>query len=502
MKSIILAAGPGSRLRPITLDKPKCSVTVAGKPILEHQIEAYAASPVEEVIVATGYKHEYVADLCASLEESYDIPITVVQNSIYANTDNLYSLYRVFAEHEFERFVLSNGDVIFPKEIVREKIDSSAPSTVFCDTSTFSQESMKIRVSDEGKVNRISKSISEEDAFATSIDVYQFSSEDSTEFIQQVRSTVERGSGVSEWVENQLDEYLRTNETEFTTIDIAGKAWMEIDDIQDLKTADQKFSPLEDIASKEAFFFDLDGTVYVDDTLVDGASHLLNKLNDQNKSVFYLSNNSSKKKSTYTERLASMGLLAEESDIILSTDGTLRYLESQDVSDTYVVGTQDLREEFRAHGIDPTSSEPSHVIVGFDSELTYNKVKRACLELQDGARFVQTHPDVACPSEAGFIPDAGSIGALIETTIGREPERIFGKPNVEMLEYVLQENNLNPDDIVVIGDRLETEIELANRIGCDSVCVLTGDSDRIDIELSPVTPTTILPSIAELDGLL
>ena len=114
MKSIILAAGPGSRLRPITLNKPKCSVTVAGKPILEHQIEAYAASHVEEVIVATGYKHEYVADLCASLEESYDIPITVVQNSIYANTDNLYSLYRVFAEHEFERFVLQSS-VIGPQ---------------------------------------------------------------------------------------------------------------------------------------------------------------------------------------------------------------------------------------------------------------------------------------------------------------------------------------------------------------------------------------------------
>ena len=502
MKGIVLAAGTGSRLRPITLRKPKCTVTVAGRSILEHQIRAYEASPATECVVVTGYKHEDVCDHCVELESRYDIDISITRNEIYANTDNLYSLYRAFEDHEFEEFILSNGDVVFPKDTLAHFSAAGEENAILCDTDTYSGEGMKIETNDRGTIDRISKEIGSETAHATSTDVYRFSPETASSFVENVTSRIQRNTAHDLWVEEELTRLLGSEAHTFDPVSIGDRPWAEIDNQEDLLDADRQFASIGDITEKEAVFFDLDGTIYTDDELTSGADEVVRTLRASGTEVFFLSNNSSTDKRTYVEKLASMGIDVDPENIVLSTDGTVRFLNQNNVDSTYVVGTEKLREEFRRHDIDPVADDPTHVVVGFDTELTYEKVRRASKEIQQGARFFATHPDLACPSKGGFIPDAGAITALVEATVGTEPDRVFGKPRPEMLDHILDDRGIEPDDVLVVGDRLRTEIELGNRLGCDSVCVLTGDSDREDVEQSSSRPSAVLPDVAALQPFL
>lgn len=498
MKGIILAAGTGSRLRPITLHKPKCAVTVGGQSILEHQLQAYESSPVEECIIATGYKHEYVSELCSELASSYDLTISTARNEVYANTDNLYSLYRVFEEHEVNEFVLSNGDVVFPTDSIELLFEADVTNGILCDPQTYSEEGMKIKTEKNYKITGISKEISKSAAFATSTDVYLFRNDAASKFIENVRARIQKGPTYDLWVEEEMNQLLENSSNQFNPVSLDTRPWTEIDDHDDLAVADRQFADLGDLREKQAAFFDLDGTIYVDEDLSPGADHLVRTLRDNDVSVFFLSNNSSADKQTYAEKLGRMGIEVDEEQIILSTDGVVRHLTQSDVDSTYVVGTKQLRSVFRRHDIDPVAEEPSHVIVGFDRELTYEKLRRASQEIQRGARFFLTHPDFGCPSEGGMIPDAGAISAAIERTVDSEPDRVFGKPKREMIEHVLDDDDLAPEDIVIVGDRLRTEMELADRLGADSVCVLTGDADRVDVEQSSVTPNAVLPDVGSL----
>lgn len=498
MKGIILAAGTGSRLRPITLHKPKCAVTVGGQSILEHQLQAYESSPVEECIIATGYKHDAVAELCAELDPSYDLTISVTRNEVYANTDNLYSLFRVFEEHEIDEFVLSNGDVVFPPDTIELLFEADVTNAVLCDPETYSKEGMKIEKALDHGITGISKNISESTAHATSADVYLFRHGAASTFIENVRSRVQEEPAYDLWVEEEMNRLLQNESNRFDPVSLGSRPWTEIDDHDDLAAADRKFAALGNLREKEAAFFDLDGTVYVDEELSPGADELVGSLRDNDVSVFFLSNNSSADKQTYATKLKGMGIDADEDDIILSTDGVVRHLTQNGVDSTYVVGTEELCGVFRRHGIDPKAADPSHVVVGFDKELTYEKLRRAAQEIQQGARFFVTHPDFGCPSENGLIPDAGAIAAAVEKTIDHEPDRVFGKPRREMIEHVLDDEDLAPADIVIVGDRLRTEMKLAERLGADSVCVLTGDADRVDIEQTSVRPNAVVPDVGSL----
>lgn len=502
MKGIILAAGTGSRLRPITLRKAKCTVSVAGCSILEHQIRAYEASPATECVIVTGYKHNDVREHCENLKSKYDLEISITRNKIYANTDNLYSLFRAFEDHEFDEFILSNGDVIFPPDTLAHFSNTDDENAILCDTDTYSSEGMKVETDDNGNLNRISKEIPEGSAHATSTDVYRFSPETASAFIENVTSRIHRNTAHHLWVEEELTRLLSSESHIFNSVPIGDRPWAEIDDQDDLLEADQNFAPLGDITNKEAVFFDLDGTIYTDEEMAPDADLVIEALRYSGVEVFFLSNNSSTDKPTYVEKLASIGIEVAPEKIILSTDGTVRFLNQNNIESTFVVGTEKLREEFRRNDINPVANDPTHVIIGFDTELTYEKIKRASKEIQRGARFFATHPDLACPSKGGFIPDAGAITALVEATVDSKPDRVFGKPQPEMISHILEDRGINNDRVLVVGDRLSTEIELANRFGCDSVCVLSGDSDRIDIEESDTVPTAVLPDVSHLRGFL
>lgn len=501
LRAVILAAGIGSRLRPITLQRPKGCVPVAGRSVLAHQLHAYADAGVGDVTVVAGYLPEKTRTRCETVAaEREDLSVTVVENDLYANTNNLYSLYQVREMVDEEPFLVSNGDVVFAPSVVDRLIESDAKSAIACDPATFSEEAMKVTVDDDGYVDRIAKSIPQSEALAPSIDVYRFSAAFSARLFDRAERILFDEERYDAWSEVGIDAALGARR-EVRPVDIEGAPWVEIDDHDDLRQADRTFGSLP-LADAEVVFFDLDGTIYVGDSLVGGARSVVDTLRERGTEVLFLSNNSSGWKTDYAAKLDALGVPADPEDVILSTDGVIAYLDERGAESAYVVGTAAMRDAIADRGFVVDAEEPECVVVGFDTELTYEKVRRATLAIRNGAEFLLAHGDAVCPTPEGFVPDCGAIGALVETAVDRPPARVFGKPNPEMITHVLDERNLAPEDVVVVGDRLATEIRLADTVGCHSACVLSGDATRADVAASDVQPSVVLDTVGGLERYL
>ncbi|WP_304999777.1 HAD-IIA family hydrolase [Halococcus sp. IIIV-5B] len=497
--AVVLAAGVGSRLRPVTADQPKPCVTVGSRPILAHQLHAYADAGIVEIVVVAGYLADDVRELCSAVAaERPELEITVIENEDYDTTNNMYSLSLAREAVDGEAFCLSNGDVVFDPRVAAELATGSG-SAVACDMETYDEESMKLTLDGRDRVEHLSKDVAAAEADATSIDVYRFSADFSTRLFAEIEDRLAAETG--DWTEVAIDALLAPGDHDVEPLDIAGARWVEVDDFDDLHRADRVFSPLSSLSEKGAVFFDLDGTLYLGDDLLPGAKAVVESLREAGVAVYFLSNNSSGWKTAYAEKLDDLGIPAEEADIVLSTDGVIEYLDEEDAN-AYVVGTRAMRGAMTDAGLATEADDPDAVVVGFDTELTYEKAERASLAIQDGAEFLLAHPDMVCPTPEGPIPDCGSIGAFVAAATGEEPDRVFGKPDPRMLDHVLDEHDLAPEDVAVVGDRLETEIRLADRLGCESVCVLTGDATREAVEESPLSPTLVAESVADLDDFL
>lgn len=142
------------------------------------------------------------------------------------------------------------------------------------------------------------------------------------------------------------------------------------------------------------------------------------------------------------------------------------------------------------------------MILGFDTTLTYDKLSKACTFIREGALYYGINPDLNCPMEQDtFIPDCGSMAKLIEASTGRYPE-FFGKPSRKTLEYIIKETGYAPEQIAIIGDRLYTDIKVADGSDVTSILVLSGETKKEDIEVSDVKPDIVITHIGELASLL
>lgn len=182
--------------------------------------------------------------------------------------------------------------------------------------------------------------------------------------------------------------------------------------------------------------------------------------------------------------------------MVLSTDSTIRFLKKQGVQKVYVLGTKSLKKMILDAGIDICSYDPEFVVIGYDTELIYSKLIDACRLINAGTDFVATHCDPVCPSENGPIPDVGLLTEMIEKTTRKKVFEVFGKPSPDVINAIIEENNINLTDIVMIGDRLYTDIEMAKNAGIDSILVLSGDTSRVEVELRPEDATYVLRDIS------
>jgi len=157
-----------------------------------------------------------------------------------------------------------------------------------------------------------------------------------------------------------------------------------------------------------------------------------------------------------------------------------------------------LAEIFTSRGFELSSDDPEFVVVGYDTELTYEKLEIACRIINQKVDYVATHCDLVCPTPNGPVPDAGLLVSMLENTTGRAPYKVFGKPNVETINDICDTKNFKKSDVLMVGDRLYTDIKMAIDAGVDSLLVLTGDTAREDAELSDIKPTYILNSLPDM----
>lgn len=254
-------------------------------------------------------------------------------------------------------------------------------------------------------------------------------------------------------------------------------------------------SNLENI---EAIFLDLDGTIYMGDNLIDGAIDFLNRIEERGIRRFFLSNNSSKSVAQYLEKLEKMGIPANKEEVLLSTHDLLSWLKTENISETYLVGTEGMREMLEEVGINTNSENPQFVVLGYDTEITYEKLTNASIYLHRGVPLVVSHPDMVCPSPNGGLPDTGAYLALFEATTGVIPKHICGKPNPGMILHKIIELGLTPNVCAMVGDRLYTDMEMADRAGVHGILVLSGEATENDATNSPQRPSLIVDSIASL----
>ena len=244
---------------------------------------------------------------------------------------------------------------------------------------------------------------------------------------------------------------------------------------------------------------DLDGTIHLGGIPIPGAVHFIQRCHENEIKTIFLSNNSSKSVNEYLTKLNSMGINAVADDILLSTHDCIHWLKDKKWTKVYCLGTKSMKEMLEENGIKCLERGVDCVVLGYDTELTYEKLSKATSLIHQNIPLVATHPDIVCPSPNGNLPDVGAILKMIELTTGVEPTIITGKPRAEMILGRLKIEGVEPSEVAMIGDRLYTDMEMARVSGVVSVLVLSGEATQEDVDNYPWTPDFVFNSVNDID---
>jgi HAD superfamily hydrolase (TIGR01457 family) len=250
----------------------------------------------------------------------------------------------------------------------------------------------------------------------------------------------------------------------------------------------------------DAILLDLDGVLYRWPEAIRGAPDAVQRLREAGKGIAFVTNNSSRTPEQVADRLSSVGVEADPAEVVTSALATATLLQERRIGSAFVVGEEGLRTALAGAGIrlvDGRDDEPvDAVVIGFDRSVDYAKLRDASVLVEEGAALIASNPDPSFPAPDGEAwPGAGALLAVVETTTGVRAE-VVGKPEAPIFRRALsQAGGGRP---LFVGDRIDTDVAGAARLGWDSALVLTGSSTREDAERSPWTPTHVLDSIADL----
>lgn len=247
------------------------------------------------------------------------------------------------------------------------------------------------------------------------------------------------------------------------------------------------------------YVLDMDGTIYLGDKLFPWTLPFLEAVREAGAEYLFLTNNSSKTSAQYMDKLRRMGIPAVPGSVMTSGDATIELLRRErGWRRIFLLATPAVEEEFRQAGLELTCEGAQGAVLTFDTTLTWEKLCTCCHLLRTGLPFVASHPDINCPSPAGPLPDVGSFLALIKSSCGREPDLVVGKPRPEFLRAAMLRKGVTPDETVIVGDRLYTDIACGLAAGVRSVLVLSGESTRAMAATSPHQPDWIIENLSEL----
>ena len=250
------------------------------------------------------------------------------------------------------------------------------------------------------------------------------------------------------------------------------------------------------------FMLDMDGTFYLGDTLLPGATDFLAACRAKEIEYTFLTNNSSKSAEDYLQKLVSLGVHATRQEMFTSGDATLLYLAEKGFSkEIHLVGTSSLHRQFEQEGYHTRAAQPVAVVLGYDTGIDFAGLAALCSVVRTGLPYIATHPDRNCPVQGGFVPDVGAVLAYVQASTGRWPDFVVGKPEAYMAQAVAQRAGLPMEALCMVGDRLYTDIALG-ACGVRTALVLSGETRREEVAHSGIVPDGIYENLAEMAGLL
>jgi 4-nitrophenyl phosphatase len=249
----------------------------------------------------------------------------------------------------------------------------------------------------------------------------------------------------------------------------------------------------------KALILDMDGVLWRDTEPIGDLPALFSAIDQLNWKTVFVTNNATRSVSQYVEKLASFGVKAGQDQIINSGLATAYYLKERFPSGgpVYIIGEEGLFDSLEEYGFWHSVEEPVAVIGSLDRELTYQKLKQATTFIRAGVTFLGTNPDPSLPTPQGYVPGTGAVLAALEAATGKKPI-IMGKPSPTMYQIALDGLHIKPENTLVVGDQMPTDIIAGIEAGCLTALVLTGVSNESIAESFDYQPTFIAPNLTQL----
>ena len=259
-----------------------------------------------------------------------------------------------------------------------------------------------------------------------------------------------------------------------------------------------KKESLDLLRDVRCFLLDLDGTFYLGDQLLPGAKEFLHYCENNGINYLFLTNNSSRNAGDYVDKLHRLGVDVVREKILTSGEATCIYLkEKLPGKKVFLAGTPALENEFSQQGIHLAQEDPEVVVLGFDTTLTYTRLWKVCDLVRAGLPYIATHPDFNCPTGQGVMPDIGATIAFVAAATGRQPDVVVGKPNMPMMDAILEKVVIPLEKIAMVGDRLYTDVAMG-RTGITTILVLSGETSSEEARKSEFQADLIVKNLADL----
>lgn len=249
----------------------------------------------------------------------------------------------------------------------------------------------------------------------------------------------------------------------------------------------------------KAYCFDLDGTVYRGSEGIQSAIRFIQHLQKEQIDCFFVTNNSSKTSQQFQQSLKKIGLQVPEQSIYSSALATAKYVKKHfQNGHVQFIGSEGLRIALETENITLTDDINVDVVVmGIDLDISYEKLSKACLAVQNGAKLIGTNEDVKFPTEKGLVPGNGSFVHLVGNVTSVEP-LFMGKPSPVLLEMIQEDYGFTKEEMVIVGDNYDTDIMSGIRFGCDTIHVNTGVTSTEIVKQKEILPTYCIENLEDL----
>ena len=507
MKAVILAAGLGSRLRPLTDSNPKPLTRVGNVTILDSQLEALASRGASEVAIVTGYLGEKIARWIASSPARKTLKIHLINNEQFEITNNMFSLSLAERFIDGNPFFLLNGDVFHSNANTLSEFDITDPwIQIAGEAGADSVDAMKLRLDESGLAIEMSKLLAPP-TWGISLDTYFFGSVGSQALFAMVRRHLEE-VGLQDWTEVAIQAIVSEQNAGMKVV-TPPSGLVEIDTLEDLARCSSDVASgfllgrLRNLDPNDlCLVIDNDGTLTVGGEINFEVKEALRGLSQQGCEIFIASNNTSKTGPEFREALEAKGLEANIFEIITPISSITNHLRARGLTRLNLLATSSVKNYFVESGFEICEKNVDVHLLTYNPELTYaDLAKFSALLVAESAPYFASHKDLTFPSPTGPWPDAGAFIQLFQACSGRLPDLTFGKPNVSFFGDNKPLKKVN----IVVGDRRDTDVPLAKNLGFISVLVLSGvekEETAFNLRIPREEPDAILPDLKSLLALI